>query len=217
MFFDIEGTLKKIFRIGFGSGGVNIFVTDDGKLATSSGVDMTDQELVVGPPTADDHATPKVYVDDEIEALGTATEELVSTTRTELREYTDQRIHDVQPQTGIGTVDVKLNYADLLDELTLELGDVPMTRLVYQVVVELRETFALADTYYLSIGTDDDPELLIPKFDLNRLDQTYVISTAKSFDENVKLKVFVTKDPDSPVPEPPEQETGDCRIWAIVF
>ena len=217
MFFDIEGTLKKIFRIGFGSGGVNIFVTDNGKLATSSGVDMTDQELVVGPPTADSHATPKVYVDDEIEALGTATEELVSTTRTELREYTDQRIHDVQPQTGIGTVDVKLNYADLLDELTLELGDVPMTRLVYQVVVELRETFALADTYYLSIGTDDDPELLIPKFDLNRLDQTYVISTAKSFDENVKLKVFVTKDPDSPVPEPPEQEAGDCRIWAIVF
>lgn len=217
MFFDIEGTLKKIFRIGFGSGGVNIFVTDDGKLATSSGVDMTDQELVVGPPTADSHATPKVYVDDEIEALGTATEELVSTTRTELREYTDQRIHDVQPQTGIGTVDVKLNYADLLDELTLELGDVPMTRLVYQVVVELRETFVLADTYYLSIGTDADPELLIPKFDLNRLDQTYVISTAKSFDENVKLKVFVTKDPDTPVPEPPEQEAGDCRIWAIVF
>ena len=217
MFFDIEGTLKKIFRIGFGSGGVNIFVTDDGKLATSSGVDMTDQELIVGPPTADNHATPKVYVDDEIEALGTATEELVSTTRTELREYTDQRIHDVQPQTGIGTVDVKLNYADLLDELTLELGDVPMTRLVYQVVVELRETFALADTYYLSIGTDDDPELLIPKFDLNRLDQTYVISTAKSFDENVKLKVFVTKDSDIPVPEPLEQEAGDCRIWAIIF
>lgn len=217
MFFDIEGTLKKIFRIGFGPNGVNIFVTDDGKLATSSGVDMTDQELVVGPPTADSHATPKIYVDDEIETLGTATEELVSNTKTELREYTDQRIHDVQPQSGIGTVDVKLNYADLLDELTLELGDVPMTRLVYQVVVELREAFALTDTYYLSIGTDDDPELLIPKFDLNRLSQTYVISTAKSFDDNVKLKVFVTKDPDSPVPEPPEQETGDCRIWAIVF
>jgi len=217
MFFDIEGTLKKIFQIGFGPGGINIFVTDDGKLATSSGVDMTDQELVVGPPTADSHATPKIYVDDEIETLGTATETLISATKTELREYTDQRIHDVQPQSGIGTVDVKLNHADLLDELTLELGDVPMTRLVYQVVVELREAFALADTYYLSIGTDDDSELLIPKFDLNRLDQTYVISTAKSFDDNVKLKVFVTKDPDSPVPEPPEQETGDCRIWAIVF
>lgn len=217
MFFDIEGTLKKIFRIGFGASGANIYVNDDHRIATSTGVDMTDQELIVGLPTADGQAVPKIYVDDEIEALGSSTEELIISTKDELREYTDQRIHDIQPQEGIGTIDARITAADLQDSLVLNLGTVPMTRLVYQVIFEVREAFALANTYLMSIGTDSDHELLLPNVDMNRLESTQIIATAKSFDNNQTLKVFITKDPDIPVEEVPDTETGECRIWAIVF
>lgn len=212
MFFDIEGTLKKIFRLGLG--GPTVAVNEAGDVELDTGLDMSQQHLTVGAPTQDFDAVPKSYVDSEIEAIEESEGQDLENLKTELRDYTDQRIHDVQPQEGIGTIDARFAYTDFVDGYTVDIGDIPMSRLVYQIVFEVNEAFGGPIDFTVSIGTDADPEALVPAFHVDRLVNTQIIALAKSFDTNQAVKLFVAVGDEDPGTE---VETGSGRVWIIIL
>ena len=208
-YHDIQALLGTSFTLGFGD--IHTTFTVVRNEETKQLMLQLDTGLNTGAMPI--RTSYKAISDDELCNLKT-TREWLDALETSVREYVNEKVADITGGTSGGNVmllPVSINVNDVTEATyNITMGTLARDKFIDRVIFEVLTPFSKADgsTLEFSVGTDEDPELLVPKTGISSLQSTLVVDICKTITADTTIKVFgymATEEPEEP-DDPYDQE-----------
>lgn len=201
-YHDIQALLGTSFTLGFGD--IHTTFTVVRNEETQQLMLQLDTGLNTGAMPI--RTTYKAISDDELCNLKT-TREWLDALETSVRGYVNEKVADITGGTSGGNVmllPVSINVNDVTEATyNITMGTLARDKFIDRVIFEVLTPFSKADgsTLEFSVGTDENPELLVPKTNISSLQSTLVVDICKTITADTTIKVFgymTTEEPEEP-------------------